>query len=55
MASPVVKKEKITVQTALMGLNMDTSTGPLFFIAHAFKLRLNPFMAPACAHKKIEI
>lgn len=46
IVSPKVMKDRKTEQTVPMGLNMDTSTGPLFFIAHALKLTHAPPMMP---------
>lgn len=40
--------EYMTVITALIGLNVDTITGPLLFIAHALKLTEAPLIRPAC-------
>lgn len=51
MVSPKVATERMTEQTVLMGLNVDTKTGPLFFIAHPLKLTHAPLTAPPCAFK----
>lgn len=53
MVSPKVTTEKMTEQTVLMGLNVDTKTGPLFFIAHVLKLTHPPFTIPPWALKCI--
>ncbi len=51
MVSPKVTTERMTEQTVLMGLNVETKTGPLFFIAHPLKLIDAPLTAPPCAFK----
>lgn len=51
MDSPRVITERITEQTVPMGLNMDTRTGPLFFIAHPLKLTHSPLTLPPCPSK----
>lgn len=48
MDSPKVITERITEQTVPMGLNIDTKTGPLFFIAHPLKLTQAPLTIPPC-------
>lgn len=50
MASPKVITERMTVITVPIGLNIDTRTGPLFFIAHPLKLTQTPLIVPACSH-----
>lgn len=45
--SPMIA-EYMTEITALIGLNIDTITGPLFFIAHALKLTDAPLIMPVC-------
>ena len=45
--SPKVAIEKMIAQTVLMGLNVDTKTGPLFFMAQLLKLKHDPLTAPA--------
>lgn len=52
MDSPSVKTERTTEKTVPMGLNMDTRTGPLFFIAHPLKLTHNPLTVPPCFQSK---
>ena len=52
MVSPKVKMERTTEMTVPTGLNMETKTGPLFFIAHPLTLRPAPLIAPACAHSQ---
>lgn len=47
MVSPRVIKERTAEITVLMGLNMATRTGPLFFIAQLLKLTHVPLIAPA--------
>ena len=49
IVSPKVIKERMTVITVAMGLNIETRTGPLFFIAHPLKLKHVPLTAPPCA------
>lgn len=49
MLSPKVTMLRTTEMTVPMGLNMDTRTGPLFFIAHPLKLTQAPPTPPACA------
>lgn len=51
MESPKVIAERMTEMTVAMGLNMETKTGPLFFIAHALKLRQTPLIIPPCSSK----
>lgn len=53
MVSPKVIKERRTVITVPMGLNIETRTGPLFFIAHPLKLRHAPPTAPPCSEKEL--
>lgn len=51
MESPKVIAERMTEMTVAMGLNMDTKTGPLFFIAHPLKLTQTPPIIPTCSSK----
>lgn len=48
MDSPKVITERTTEQTVPMGLNIDTKTGPFFFIAHPLKLMQAPPTVPPC-------
>ena len=48
MASANVIPDRTTEKTVPMGLNMETKTGPLFFIAHPLKLTHAPLTAPLC-------
>lgn len=48
MVSPRVKRERRTEQRVPMGLNMETKTGPLFFMAHPLKLTHAPLTVPPC-------
>ena len=45
--SPKVAIEKMIAQTVLMGLNVDTKTGPLFLMAQLLELIHDPLTAPA--------
>lgn len=47
MDSPKVRTENKPEMTVPRGLNIDTITGPLFFIAHALKLMHIPLILPA--------
>jgi len=49
MVCPRVTTEKMTEETVPIGLNMDTSTGPLLSSAQQLTLRHIPFTTPACA------
>jgi len=49
MVCPRVTTEKMTEQTVPIGLNIDTSTGPLFSSAQQLTLRHIPLTTPACA------
>ena len=46
MDSPNVKTEKPTEITVAKGLNIETITGPRFFIAHPLKLTHAPLTIP---------
>ena len=46
MDSPNVKTEKPTEITVAKGLNIETITGPRFFIAHTLKLTHAPLTIP---------
>ena len=46
MGSPKVKTERTSEQTVPIGLNIDTKTGPRFFIAHPLKLTQAPLTVP---------
>lgn len=51
MVSPKVATERMTEQTVLTGLNVETKTGPLFFIAHPLKLTHTPLTKPPYTFK----
>lgn len=55
MVSPKVMTERMTETTVAMGLNMETRTGPLFFIAHALKLTQSPPKEPPCATNGLRV
>lgn len=48
MDSPNVKTEKATEITVAKGLNIETKTGPRFFMAHPLKLTHAPLTIPPC-------
>ena len=53
MVSPKVMIESTFEIAVPIALNMETKTGPFFFIAHPLKLTLDPPTAPTCAHPRI--
>ena len=53
MVSPKVMIESTFEITVPIALNMETKTGPFFFIAHPLKLTIDPLTAPTCAHPRI--